>query len=256
METVNFEKYHGTGNDFILIDHRLELIREKEAFARKYCDRHFGIGSDGVIFLEKSDIAHFKMDFLNPDGSRSFCGNGSRCAVMFVAKATGQKGACTFEAIDGVHGAFCKEDSVVVDMLNTELPEEKCGGRFINTGSPHLVMFVDDVEKINLKSEGMELRYSNEFKPGGTNVNFVERTSSGIKMRTYERGVEDETLSCGTGVTAAALCASLAFKLNSPIAVETRGGNLTVHFENNNHEFTQIKLEGPVEVIFSGQIEI
>jgi len=256
MTAVNFEKYHGTGNDFIVIDNRFEEVVEKEAFAIKFCDRHFGVGADGVIFLEKSDVAHFKMDFLNPDGSRSFCGNGSRCAVMYVAAATGQAGACTFEAIDGVHAGFLENETVSIEMKSTGLPELTENGWQLNTGSPHLVIFVDDTDGVDVKNRGAFFRYLPDFEPGGTNVNFVRLTTSGIQMRTYERGVEDETLSCGTGVTAAALCAAMAIGLSSPIEVTTEGGKLSVRFERNEIGFDRVQLSGPAQLVFKGTVEI
>lgn len=256
MTAINFEKYHGTGNDFIVIDNRFGAVSDKESFATKFCDRHFGVGADGVIFLEKSDVAHFKMDFLNPDGTRSFCGNGSRCAVMFVARATGQSGVCTFEAIDGIHTGLVVNELVSIGMKSTLLPELIEQGWQLSTGSPHLVIFVDDTDGVDVKSRGAYFRYLPDFSPEGTNVNFVKLTSTGIDMRTYERGVEDETLSCGTGVTAAALCASTAIGLSSPIEVMTKGGLLSVSFERNETGFDNIQLSGPAKLVFRGTVEI
>jgi len=255
---IKFYKYQGTGNDFILIDNRDSSFRSaKIPFVQQWCDRRFGIGSDGMIFLENANDADFYMDFYNPDGSRSFCGNGSRCAVSF-AKGLGMISGSTvsFEAIDGIHCAEISEDTVRVQMKDVESVEVIGADFFINTGSPHYICYDEESLK-DVVEFGRKIRYSDKYKPAGTNVNLVKTISGNhIHVKTYERGVEDETFSCGTGVTACAL--SYAFKNNisqGTIITDVKGGTLRVKFEKHENGYRNIWLEGPAKFVYQGIID-
>lgn len=253
---IPFVKYSGTGNDFIAIDDRNRSFPENDiSLIRAMCDRHFGIGSDGLMLLRDVDECDFEMIFFNPDASKSLCGNGSRCSVHFAEELGMTNGSGTFSTTDGVHEYnIPRRGFVEISMNDVDRAEEVKGMDFINTGSPHLVLFKNNAESIDIEDEGRKWRYDDAFAPsGGTNVNFVQEIDSDtLRMRTYERGVEAETLSCGTGVTAAALVK----KKNKPgihgISVHTRGGILRVTFNNNGNGFSEIKLSGPVLRIFEG----
>jgi diaminopimelate epimerase len=251
---IEFFKYQGTGNDFIVINNFTGEYKEPSTnLIQKMCDRKFGIGADGLMLIEKSGLADFKLIFFNPDGSESFCGNGSRCAVKFVYEVhLIQKTEMSFEAFDGVHNAKIQTDSVSITMRDVSEVEQDPNGIFINTGSPHLVIVKDDVEAVKIMDEGSKFRYNKLYEPIGTNVNFLQVIDEGIKIRTYEKGVENETLSCGTGVTAAALVYASLYKTNSTVNVLTKGGKLNVSFVQDNNSFTQVKLEGPAEFVFKG----
>jgi diaminopimelate epimerase len=251
---IEFYKYQGTGNDFIVINNFTGEYKEPSTgLIQKMCDRKFGIGADGLMFIEKSSVADFKLTFFNPDGSESFCGNGSRCAVKFVCDVhLIHKTEMSFEAFDGVHQAKIKVDTVSITMRDVNEVEQDVNGIFINTGSPHLVIVKDNVDEVKIMEEGSKLRYNKIYEPIGTNVNFLQVVDAGIKIRTYEKGVENETLSCGTGVTAAALVYASLYKTNSNVNVMTKGGKLNVSFAQNNNSFTNVKLEGPAEFVFKG----
>lgn len=253
---LKFWKYQGTGNDFIMLNGFEDVIENRDELAIKLCHRHFGIGSDGLIIIEPDEHSEFHMDFYNPDGTQSLCGNGSRCAVAFAKFLGKVQKQCTFRAIDGIHTAIIEGDGVSISMHDAMLPKMHGDNYVLNTGSPHYVVFTEDIEHKNIIEFGRTVRYSEEFNSEGINVNLVERSFPGIKMRTYERGVEDETFSCGTGVTAAALAATLAYKAQPPIMVQTRGGELHVDFKQINDHFQGITLTGMAVQVFSGQIEI
>jgi diaminopimelate epimerase len=256
---ISFSKYQGTGNDFILIDNRNNIFPKEDLNQIIFlCDRKFGIGSDGLILIEKSNFADFEMIFFNPDGSKSLCGNGSRCAVRYAFELKMIGLNCTFLAYDGMHQASFTENLIRVEMRNVAAIEDYADFLFLNTGSPHVVVFKSDIEALNVLEEGRKIRYDKRFESiGGTNVNFVSILNNEIHIRTYERGVEDETLSCGTGVTAAALAYSLKNMTRDNYTVVTRGGNLKVAFTNlGNGSFANINLSGPAEFIFDGNIEI
>lgn len=258
---IKFFKYQGAGNDFVLIDNRQkEFTGNKVEFAKEVCQRKFGVGSDGLIFIETSKIAEFEVDFLNPDGSRSFCGNGSRCAVQFAKdQKIFMNSKTSFSAIDGIHYAHVLEDSVKIEMKNVELVEQKETSYFADTGSPHVVSFFKSVDNLDVIEFGQKVRYSDEYKANGTNVNAVEEVSPmNIKVRTYERGVEDETLACGTGVTACALSYSLKNDIQSGVVnIEAVGGHLKVSFvKQNDNSFEQIWLEGPAKFVFKGELNV
>lgn len=260
---VPFHKYQATGNDFVLIDNRSGTYNFTNAEIRQICDRRFGVGADGLMLIEQHPTAHFRLQYYNSDGSQSLCGNGSRAAVQ-MANALGiVAGEAHFEAFDGLHEAIVNKDGEIrlkmADVHEVVRLEEDF---FINTGSPHFVRFVDSVADYPVVEEGRRIRYADRFAPGGTNVNFVElREGNAIFVRTYERGVEDETLSCGTGVTAAALAASFR-QLKSPVTVMTRGGELAVEFRETTPpsgketSFTDIFLTGPAKRVFTGSLDL
>lgn len=254
----HFYKYQGTGNDFVLIDDRQNNFdTENLTRIQKICDRKFGVGSDGLILIRKHVLLDFTMIFFNPDGSKSFCGNGSRCAVKF-AHDSGivTKNEMTFEAIDGNHIGKIVEEKVSISVNNPKECKIIGNDRFLNTGSPHYIRYVDAIEKTDVTETGKTIRYSKEFEPDGTNVNFVQKFPDFIKVRTYERGVENETLSCGSGVTASALSAALEFGMPSPVKVKTSGGDLQVSFKRTENDFSEIFLTGPAEKVFEGNIYV
>lgn len=259
MIEIPFHKYQGTGNDFVVVDNRSGLIdKNDKQFAKKLCDRKFGVGSDGLILIENHDEHDFEMVFFNPDGSQSMCGNGSRCAVKFAQYLGIIENQTTFLSTDGVHTATITGDIVSLSMQDVQpdkintFPEHFT----INTGSPHYVIFVSNISHKSVKDEGALIRYSDEFKENGINVNFVEKQGKQkIAVRTYERGVEDETLSCGTGVTACAIAHVLHGGV-SPVQISTLGGDLIVKFDLKNGAATNIYLEGPAMKVYEGQIKL
>jgi diaminopimelate epimerase len=254
---IHFHKYQATGNDFVLIDNRDGNVSLSAEQIGKLCDRKFGIGADGVMLIEKHPILDFNLVYYNRDGSPSLCGNGSRAAVKMAAALGIISGHTKFNAYDGEHEAHLLANGNVRLKMNDVRDVKKEGDTiFINTGSPHHIEFVRETEKVNVFKEGQSIRYSEKYKPAGTNVNFVELQPNEILVRTYERGVEDETLSCGTGVTAAALAAS--FKgYNSPIKIKTPGGELSVEFTIGQQvAFKDIFLIGPAKKVFEGSFEL
>jgi diaminopimelate epimerase len=254
---IQFYKYQGTGNDFILIDNRAQKIVLNTTQIQKLCNRHFGIGADGLMLLESEVGFDFKMVYYNSDGNQSsMCGNGGRCITNFAKLLGIIKDKAQFIAIDGPHESVVDAAGIVsLKMLDVKDIENGEDFYFLNTGSPHVVKFVDQLEKFDLIHEGSLIRNSARFLPEGTNVNFVEKTDDVIFVRTYERGVEDETFSCGTGVTAAAIVCSvngLLTSKNSAI-IHTRGGKLEVSFEKVlDRNFYNIWLKGPAELVFEG----
>ncbi len=257
MYPVDFYKYQATGNDFILIDDRELTFPDRPEIIRFMCDRKFGIGSDGLILIRNSDDSDFEMVFYNPDSSQSLCGNGSRCAVRFAEKLGLVDGKCAFLAYDGIHKAeLLSDERVRLGMNNVQNVRQLPDGMFVDTGSPHLIRYVQDIDDVDVAGRGREIRYNETFREKGVNVNFVSIEDHRICVRTYERGVENETLSCGTGVTAAAL-ASAERGMDSPVAVNTKGGNLEVSFERNTDgSFSRVYLTGPAKEVFTGSIEL
>src|SRR6266540_5587265 len=266
---LRFTKMNGAGNDFILFDNRpgdIDLDRNQIA---QLCDRHRGIGADGILLLEKpTNRADFRMRYFNADGGEAeMCGNGARCFARFANKVGGQKAKISFETPAGVIFAELKGDLVTLRMteptdlqLNVDLPmaTENKTVHFINSGVPHVVIAVAKIENADVRREGAAIRHHKMFSPNGTNVNFIEkRGPKKIAIRTYERGVEDETLACGTGIVASALIFAATESVNGPIGVLVRGGNeLEVGFEKTGMQFKNVTLTGPAEFVFEGMIEI
>ncbi len=267
---ISFTKMNGAGNDFILIDNRsLGLILQPQQVA-KLCDRHAGIGADGLMLLEenKNGSADWSWKFYNSDGSDAeMCGNGARCFAAFTQQLTGKEGGLSFDTVAGVIHATFDQTSVTVNLtepgnmdLNRviHLSGKEVELHSVNTGVPHAVMFVEDADQCMVGDLGAEIRYHEHFSPKGTNVNFVEVLEPGkIRVRTYERGVEGETLACGTGVTAASLVASKVHGFNSPVEVQVQSGDrLKVSFEKLEDGFSKVRLSGPADFVFSGVIDL
>lgn len=257
---INFEKYQGTGNDFVLIDDRNSAFPEDNIDLIKHiCSPKFGVGSDGLMLIRTSSEADFEMIFFNPDGSKSMCGNGSRCAVHYAHKNGLAAESGSFITTDGAHKyKVISNDLIAIEMRDVRNPEKHSDHWFIDTGSPHLIIEVPNADKIDVIREGRKWRNEAVFIPiNGTNVNFVSDIldSGSFRVRTYERGVESETLSCGTGVTAVALAMNLEEKVEKRAEIETKGGNLSVQFQRDGAHFKNIWLEGPVKFVFSGQID-
>jgi len=223
----------------------------------KLCDRRFGIGADGLIMVSEHDKGDFEMKYFNSDGKiGSMCGNGGRCTAHFAEKWKIAGNKQKFMAFDGLHEAEVNENSVRLQMGNVNEYKIINGNYFINTGSPHYVVFTRDIDKINVNEEGKKLRWAPEFAPGGTNVNFVEHNEKGLNIRTFERGVEEETLACGTGVTASAIASVLKGHFDTgSVSVKARGGNLKVELKVSGGKISNIWLSGPATFVFEGEID-
>ncbi len=258
---ITFYKYQGTGNDFIMIDNRDKKFVPDLSIVKKLCDRRFGIGADGLILLENVKDYDFSMLYYNSDGAEStMCGNGGRCITAFAAFLGVIKSNAKFIAIDGEHESEIFENKIVSLKMKDVSEVEKSGNDFIlDTGSPHFVRFVDKISAIDVFHEGRKIRQSDRFAAKGINVNFVELKEGKLIVRTYERGVEDETLSCGTGVTASALAAASAGLANgkSESEIVVQGGDLKVKYKiQKENSFTDVWLEGPATFVFKGEIEL
>ncbi len=257
--THTFYKYQGTGNDFVIMDNRnANFEKENTKLIAQLCDRRFGIGADGLILLENHDTADFTMVYYNADGNEStMCGNGGRCLVAFAKKMGVIENRATFEAIDGLHHAVIDGSIVKLQMQNVDKVQRHEHHVFLDTGSPHHVMFKDNLEALNVKKEGAIIRNGALYNEAGTNVNFVEKINDHtFSVRTYERGVEDETLSCGTGVTAVALAMHYIGETEkNHLTLKTKGGNLEVSFNKKEAEFDDVWLMGPATLVFKGEIE-
>ncbi len=257
---IHFYKYQGAGNDFIMIDNRDNTFPKNNVkVIHKLCDRRFGIGADGLILLESSVKNDFTMRYFNADGNEgSMCGNGGRCIVAFAKKLSIINKETTFDAVDGLHYASIKNDKVSLQMTDIDTVEEFENYSFLNTGSPHHVSFSGEISEINVKEEGAKIRNGAPYFEEGTNVNFVKQISaSSFKVRTYERGVEDETLACGTGVTAVAIAANKSNKTTaSNINIEVLGGHLEVSFQRKGNSYTNVFLKGLAQFVFEGNITI
>lgn len=258
--TLSFYKYQGTGNDFILIDNRQGLFDKNDTkTVADLCDRRFGIGADGLILLENHDTLDFKMVYYNSDGNESsMCGNGGRCLVAFAKFLGIIKNKGTFEAIDGVHEAEISDGLVSLNMQNVKNVEHYKSHVFLNTGSPHHVEMVSDLHDKDIKTDGAIIRYGKPYNQVGSNVNFVSKNSEGnFSVRTYERGVEDETLSCGTGVTAVAIAMNHIGETDrDKVTLETQGGPLQVKFMKTDKGYEDIWLIGPAVQVFKGEIDL
>lgn len=269
MTPIHFYKMSGCGNDFIIIDNRSQVIEENDlsAFIVGVCRRKMSVGADGIIFIENSDTVDFKWRFYNSDGSLAeMCGNGARCVARF-AYLNGITGPdMSFETLAGVVSASVAETGLVkikmTDPLNLKLdyPIDLRGGNFlissVNTGVPHVVMVVDNLDETPVKEMGKEIRFHSDFAPAGTNANFVSvQPDNIVAIRTYERGVEDETLACGTGCVASALIMSHKFGLASPVTLLTRsGGYLRIYFTHHQGTYSDVYLEGDARVIYRAEL--
>lgn len=264
-KSVPFTKYHGTGNDFVLINNLdlfIGLIPSE--WVRKVCHRRFGVGADGLILLQNKKGYDFEMVYFNSDGNlSSMCGNGGRCITAFARRIGIISDHCRFLAADGSHEASLldyNEDTheglVSLKMADVAYVEEHPGYFFLNTGSPHYVCFVNDIKQLNVLEEGKKIRNQEPFRKEGTNVNFVMKEKDQIHVRTYERGVEDETWSCGTGVTAVALVIGFLEPFTRSCNISTPGGSLRVLFEPNGKGFKEIYLQGSAIAVFDGRISI
>ena len=257
MNHITFYKYQGTGNDFIMIDNRNLEFPKKSNLIEKLCDRRFGIGGDGLILLENDPESDFRKVYYNADGNEStMCGNGGRCIVAFASFLNIFSEECTFNAVDGIHEAKISQETVLLKMTDVHHITATENGSILNTGSPHFVQYIENLENFDVFTEGKSIRNSEMFRAEGINVNFVEAQGDHkIFVRTYERGVEDETYSCGTGVTAAALTWLRNKKINS-VQIRTLGGILSVYAEQLQDAFINIWLEGPAKQVFKGEINI
>ena len=266
---LRFTKMNGAGNDFVLIDNRGGDVRLTPEQIERICDRHHGIGADGILLLEKSTNGpDFRMRYYNRDGGEAeMCGNGARCFARFAHKVAGAGEKISFETPAGVIGARLHGDLVTLNMsepsdLRLKVPltidGEEAVLHCINTGVPHVVVPVARVDMVHVSNRGAAIRYHKMFSPKGANVNFIEkRGPKNIAIRTYERGVEDETLACGTGVVASALIFAATENVSGPIGVLVRGGNeLQVGFEKSDNLFRNVTLTGPAEFVFEGAIEV
>ena len=257
---IKFFKYQATGNDFVIVDNRPGSIHLTIDQIRRICDRKFGVGADGLMLIENDASSDFNLVYYNSDGSQSLCGNGSRAAVMFASFIGMVNGQSSFNAYDGVHDAEILGDGRVrLRMKDVDKIKRIGEDFFIDTGSPHYIHVVGSLESFPVVERGRAIRYSPDFQPRGTNVNFIAlQNDNTISVRTYERGVENETLSCGTGVTAAALAASF-LGYTSPVKINTPGGDLSVAFEKATGQggaFTDIFLIGPAKMVFEGELEL
>jgi diaminopimelate epimerase len=257
---IPFYKYQGTGNDFVMIDNRKGKFPLKDQkIIAAICDRRFGVGADGVITLQNHKTADFLMHYFNADGQLgSFCGNGGRCVVAFAKHLGIIEKQANFAAFDGLHDASISGNIVSLSMQDVDDVQIHSTYAFLDTGSPHHVEFVKDTKNLDVRTQGALIAHNDTYGEEGTNVNFVEvGEAREIQVRTFERGVENETLSCGTGVTAAALAAFSRGKVtNSKIEVHTLGGVLTVSFTPSGKGFSDIVLTGPTELVFSGTLEL
>jgi diaminopimelate epimerase len=257
---IQFSKYQGTGNDFIIFDAKISkfpALSSENILA--LCDRRFGIGADGLILIREHAELDFTMIYYNSDGHEgSMCGNAGRCAVAFAKKAGIIKNHARFQAYDGIHEGRISKDKVKLTMLPVSGIKISRNHYELNTGSPHYVKFVNDALKVDVRNDGPAIRYSSPYRKKGINVNFVSPYKKGIFVRTYERGVEDETLSCGTGMVASAICAAINGKSDkNSYTIYTRGGTLQVSFKRTGKDhFDHIIIEGPVGFVFDGKIKI
>ena len=258
---VEFYKYQGTGNDFVMIDNRLVTFpKENTALVAHLCNRRFGIGGDGLILLENDSESDFKMVYYNSDGSQStMCGNGGRCLVAFAKKLNVIGNSTTFNAVDGLHHATVSEDGIVslqmIDVLNIK---KESYYTYLDTGSPHHVQIVNDLENYNVKEQGASIRYSELYGKQGSNINFVKKIdATTFSLRTYERGVEDETLACGTGATAVAIAMNATGTTDATVIdLNVEGGKLVVSFDKKDDKYTNVYLKGPAKFVFEGTIEV
>jgi diaminopimelate epimerase len=258
---VKFHKYQGTGNDFVMIDNRAYgLERDNKNLVESLCHRRFGIGADGLILLQEKEGYDFEMVYFNSDGSESsMCGNGGRCIIQFAKEIGVIENTCSFVAIDGPHEGLIDGNGIVtLKMKDVSAVESSFNDFVLNTGSPHYVRFLNSIDVFNVVEEAKKIRYSNRFAQEGINVNFVAiKDENHIAVRTYERGVEDETYSCGTGVVASSMAHYLkSGKKQNHIFVDVLGGKLQVKFFETDGIFTEVFLIGSAVEVFEGEVEI
>lgn len=256
---TQFYKYHGAGNDFVVIDNRDGNFDGKyHNLIEAICHRQFSVGADGLMLLENAEGYDFKMKYFNSDGyEASMCGNGGRCIVAFAKKLGLITDYAKFIASDGPHEAYITGDGLVdLHMTDVEKVDAVADGYFLNTGVPHLVHFVDDLNLVDVNIEGRQLRWDARFQPDGTNVNFVKAEGNQLTVYTYERGVEAETLACGTGITASALSAAVKAQLSQgEYNIVAKGGELSVKFKKEGDKFVDIWLKGPAKMAYKGELE-
>ncbi|MBI4115786.1 MAG: diaminopimelate epimerase [Candidatus Omnitrophica bacterium] len=267
MKTVPFYKLVASGNDFVVIDNRKGIVKNPIPFARELCERHTGIGADGVLLMERSKKSDFGMRILNADGSEAeACGNGFRCVALLAHERLGFPKKQRFETVGGIIDAEVKGKRIRVRLATpTDLGEKEeilVGGRklhyhFIRIGNPHVVIFVEGLSKVPVFEIGKEVRYHSKFQSAGTNVNFVEvKGSQAIEVRTYERGVEGETLACGTGSAASAIVSVHVGYVKQPVQVKTKSGEtLALDFKKNGNQIQDVYLEGEASFVFEGKLE-
>jgi diaminopimelate epimerase len=258
---IEFYKYQGTGNDFVMIDNRTNFFpKEDTKLIERLCDRRFGIGADGLILLENDTKTDFRMVYYNSDGNQSsMCGNGGRCLVAFANQLGVINSKTTFIAADGLHHARVGNDAIIsLQMIDVNEVQQKESYTFLNTGSPHHVQIVEDLEHYNVKDNGAAIRYGELYGEKGSNINFVQKVNdSEFSLRTYERGVEDETLACGTGATAVAIAMNVTGQTDkTSIDLNVEGGKLLVSFDKIGDHFTNVFLTGPAKFVFKGTIDI
>jgi len=268
MRNIEFYKMVAAGNDFVVVDNRQKAVPDPVQFAREVCRPHTGVGADGVLLLESSKKADYKVRVLNPDGSEAgACGNGFRCTALLGHERFGFGTRQKFESLSGIIEAEVKNGTVRVQLADPsgfkdgeeiEVSGRKLRYSFVNTGVPHVVIFVEGLEKIPVNEIGREIRYHARFKPAGANVNFVEATGpQSIEVRTYERGVEQETLACGTGTSASSIASFRAGHVKPPVRVKTKSGEvLTVDFAAKGNEVHKLFLEGGAKLVFEGRLDV
>jgi diaminopimelate epimerase len=259
MDSLHFYKYQGAGNDFVMFDNREGMFpSQNTVLISRLCDRRFGVGSDGIILLNQHPTYDFEMVYHNADGSVAMCGNGARCAVHLAYHLGIIGEETTFLAHDGVHQAQIEGGQITVNLSDVSQVDTYEDGFFLDTGTRHFVRVLAENQLLSdydVMAEGKKIRYDNRFMPEGTNASFVQRTNGQVQMRIYERGVENETLSSGTGITAVALALAHAENLESPITVQARGGQLTIAFEQaGDGKFTQVFMTGPAVMVFEGTV--
>ena len=266
---LRFTKMNGAGNDFVMLDNRGGELQLRSQQIAQICDRHRGVGADGVLVLEPAaNGADFRMRYYNADGGEAeMCGNGARCFARYADRVAGPMEKLSFETPAGVIGAELQGDLVRLEMseptglrvaITIPLADGPIAAHFVNSGVPNVVVAVDDLEQVDVRGLGSAIRRAEMFEPKGTNANFlVQRGERQISIRTYERGVEDETLACGTGVVASALIYAAVQRVDGPIGVLVRGGSeLQVDFEREGDQFKNVTLTGPAEFVFEGKIDL
>jgi len=256
-KNIKFSKYQGAGNDFVLIDNRNnDFDRNNQELVKKLCDRRFGIGADGLMLLQKNDHYDFEMIYFNADGREgTMCGNGGRCIVAFARDLKIIEHKTDFLAVDGPHSAEIHDNQVNLGMIDVDTIHQDGEAYVLNTGSPHYVLVVNNLHTYDVFNSGSSIRNNNTYGEHGINVNFVEKDNIGYFLRTFERGVEDETLACGTGATATAMAMAIKEQLNGVIEMPIRvmGGQLYISFDKEGNTFRNVHLKGPADLVFSGE---